>query len=147
MARDFLYYPQWDSRVAHLGQSRAPKTVGARSDNSHSLTGFAEDAGGRFGMKVSSTVQTGKEKPSARRGIVVEENQPQVFDDGDATGGELSFGVPFAKDDLRAHDAQTFVNVGGAKGTCFVNPTGGIQADAEECPISVGFPAVGEELV
>ena len=52
MAADLLDDSQRDACIAHLGEGRSPKTVGASSFNADTLASFSEDSGGRVAGNV-----------------------------------------------------------------------------------------------
>ena len=56
MAADLLDYPQRDACIAHLGESRSPKTVGAGSLNADPVAGFSETARRRVAGDVPPVV-------------------------------------------------------------------------------------------
>ena len=106
MSRDFLNYPQWDTRIAHLGEGGTPKAVGADSFNSHSHTGFTQQPHRRVAVEVGVGAAVGfiarEEVARVAAGGIGGEFGAQVGDDGDGAGGEFAFGVAFADDQFGA---------------------------------------------
>ena len=89
MAADLLDDPQRDACVAHLGESRSPKTVGGCSLNADALAGFSEKTRRRVAGNVPpmmSGVAAWKQVSLAGVRLPDGQERSQVFNDWDGAG-------------------------------------------------------------
>ena len=149
MSRDFLNYPQWDTRIAHLGEGGTAEAVGADSFDPHSYTGGAQQPHRRVAVEVGigSRVEfvAREEVAGVAAGGIGGELGAEVGDDGDGAGGEFAFGVAFADDEFGADVAPGVVDIAFGEGDGFRDPTGGVETHGKQGAVAVGLD--GEALI
>ena len=64
------------------------------------------------------------------------QERSQIFNDGNRSGLEFSFGVGFAEVDCRSDCTSGSVNIDDFQGTSFGNPTGGVETNPKEGAIA-----------
>ena len=136
MSRYFLDDSQGNALIGHHGQGGTTKAMGASPLNPYFLTGFSEDSASRICLEMSSVTLAGKVIPAERLGVVIEQYEPQLFDNGDTASAEFSFGVPLPQDDFRADLSFAVVDIARPQGDAFIDATSRVKAQRKQSPIS-----------